>query len=72
MDQDSFVRRLGRNYYPRFHMYIEEKEDQIVFSLHIDQKRPSYQGAHAHNAEYEGEVVKAEIERLKEIIAHNL
>jgi len=38
-----------------------------MFNLHLDQKQPSYAGAHAHNAEYEGEIVEREIERLKQL-----
>ncbi len=64
----SFVRRLGNNFYPRLHLYFEEKDDRIIFNLHLDQKKPSYQGARAHNAEYEGEVVENEIERLKNLL----
>lgn len=67
--QDSFVRRLGSNFYPRLHMYIEQAGGKIIFNLHLDQKQPSYGGAHAHNAEYEGEVVEEEMERLKRLIS---
>ena len=49
-------------------MYIKEQNGRVVFSLHLDQKAPSYAGAHVHNAEYEGEVVEAEIKRLKNFI----
>jgi hypothetical protein len=70
--QDSFVRRLTRAHYPRLHMYIKEQNERVVFSLHLDQKRPSYSGAHAHNAEYEGEVVEDEIKRLKSLVTHNV
>ncbi len=66
--KESFVRRLGRNFYPRFHIYIEKNKDYIVFSLHLDQKRPIYSGAHAHSAEYDGKVVEAEIERLRNLM----
>ena len=66
--QDSFVRRLGSGHYPRLHMYIQESDDKIIFNLHLDQKQASYPGAHAHSAEYEGEVVEGEIERLKGLI----
>jgi len=68
--EDSFVRLLGRNFYPRFHVYIKRQGGNIIFNLHLDQKRPMYPGAHAHNAEYEGEVVEAEIERLKSLQIH--
>ena len=66
--KDSFVRRLGNGFYPRLHMYVSERDDQIIFNLHLDQKQASYAGAHAHNAEYDGEVIEAEIERLRGLI----
>ena len=69
--QDSFVRRLGGNFYPRFHVYPSHMGENVVFNLHLDQKRPSYAGAHAHNGEYEGELVQKEMERLKELIIKN-
>ncbi|MBI4812283.1 hypothetical protein HY798_02430 [Candidatus Falkowbacteria bacterium] len=69
--QESFVRRLGGGFYPRLHMYFENRGEQVIFNLHIDQKQPSYEGASAHNAEYEGEIVEAEIERLKVLTTHN-
>ena len=63
--RDSFVRRLGSYHYPRLHMYVDHNENSYIFNLHLDQKQASYQGSHAHNAEYEGEVVEQEINRLK-------
>jgi len=72
---DSFVRRLGSNFYPRLHMYAEEKGEQIIFNLHLDQKQASYPGAHMHNAEYDGAVVAEEMARLKSLVppsAHRL
>ena len=66
--QDSFVRRLGSNFYPRFHMYFNEDGDKIIFNLHLDQKQASYVGAHKHNAEYGGELVSEEIARLKDLL----
>lgn len=65
---ESFVRRLGQGFYPRLHMYIKKDDDKIIFNLHLDQKQPSYAGVPAHNAEYDGEVVGTEIERLKGLI----
>ncbi|MCK4553533.1 hypothetical protein KAU19_01040 [Candidatus Parcubacteria bacterium] len=66
--KDSFARRLGSGHYPRLHMYIKESDDSIIFDLHLDQKQASYAGAHAHNAEYGGEIVEGEVERLKGLI----
>ena len=69
--KESFVRRLGSGFYPRLHMYAREQGDKIVFDLHLDQKQASYQGSRMHNAEHDGEVVGAEIERLKFLVTHN-
>jgi len=62
---DSYVRRFSREFYPRFHMYFEDLPDRVVFNLHLDQKKASYEGAHMHNAEYDGQAVEDEMERLK-------
>jgi hypothetical protein len=67
--QDSFVRRLGSFHYPRLHLYLEAAGEKIVFNLHLDQKQPSYSGAQAHNAEYEGDIVEAEITRLRQLLS---
>jgi len=63
--QESFVRPLNRGYYPRFHLYLEERNGQAVLNLHLDQKQASYAGAQAHNAEYDGELVEEEMRRIK-------
>jgi hypothetical protein len=68
--QASFARRLSRDFYPRFHIYFTEQkntagEEIVTFNLHLDQKRPGYAGQNRHNAEYDGEVVAREMERLK-------
>jgi len=75
--QPSFARRLTRDFYPRFHVYfLESKNNQgeeiITFNLHLDQKKPGYQGFNRHNAEYEGEVVEREMERLRNLIDKNI
>lgn len=67
-DKESYVRKMTRNHYPRFHVYISEDDEAMFFDLHLDQKEASYPGAHAHNAEYDSEVVEAEIDRLKQLI----
>lgn len=66
----SFARRLGRDFYPRFHIYIDLKYDKegqeyIVFNIHLDQKKPGYEGQKRHNAEYDGNLVEREVSRLK-------
>ena len=71
--QPSFSRRLSRDFYPRFHVYFtldrsDDGEEIITFNLHLDQKRPGYAGRKRHNAEYDGEVVEREMERLKSLL----
>jgi hypothetical protein len=68
--QASFARRLTRDFYPRFHVYFTVATDPqggeaVTFNLHLDQKRPGYEGYSRHNAEYDSEVVERELERLK-------
>jgi hypothetical protein len=69
----SFARRFTRDFYPRFHIYFIEQTASngdvlVTFNLHLDQKRPGYAGQARHNAEYDGEVVEREIERLKSLL----
>lgn len=54
--------------YPRFHLFLKIDDSDFVFNLHLDQKKPSYQGAPAHAGEYEGEIVEKEAERIKGIL----
>lgn len=64
-EQFSCVRPIRSGDYPRFHLFIEEGKDKLKFKLHLDQKRPSYEGSTAHSGEYDGEKVKQEAERIK-------
>lgn len=64
----SFVRPLEQSDYPRFHVYISSQNDELIFNLHLDQKKPIYKGAPAHAGEYEGKVVEDEAERIKQIL----
>ena len=68
---DSFVRRLGRGLYPRFHIYIKDKSNDIILNIHLDHKKPSYPGAPAHSGEYDGDLVEAEVERLRGLVTRN-
>ena len=54
--------------YPRFHIYSKIDNENLIFNLHLDQKRPIYKGVAAHSGEYEGEVVEKEAERIKKIL----
>lgn len=62
--ETSYVRRLASNFYPRFHIYAEEKGEELVIKLHLDQKKPSYVGFTKHSGEYDGPVVEKECDRI--------
>ena len=65
---ESFVRPLERSGYPRFHLYIEENNNELTFNLHLDQKRPIYKGVPAHAGEHEGNVIENEAKRIKQTL----
>ena len=65
----SYQRALARAGYPRFHVYLKELPTYFEVSLHLDQKKPSYDSGHAHSGEYEGELVENEARRITAQIA---
>jgi len=66
--QSSFVRRLGQNFYPRFHCRVFDQGGLVTFTLHLDQRPTRYSGAPAHAAEKDTPAVQQEMERLQEVI----
>ena len=66
----NLVRKIHRDNYPRFHIYLKQQGDNYIFSLHLDQKAPVYkaQGVHAHNGEYFGPVIDEEADRIRGIL----
>ena len=62
------VRPLGGDY-PRFHLYVREEAEKFIFSLHLDQKKPSYGNETAHSGEYEGDIIKDEVYRVANCVA---
>ncbi|MEK7632627.1 MAG: hypothetical protein AAB473_02440 [Patescibacteria group bacterium] len=62
--ESSFVLRLTGEFYPRFHLYVDHKNDEVTFSLHLDQKKPSYGSNHMHSGEYEGPTIEKEMRRI--------
>lgn len=64
----SFGKRLSVNQYPKFHVYARKENGNLVVNLHLDQKRPSYEGYTAHGGEYDGEVLEEEARRIKILI----
>jgi hypothetical protein len=66
--EDSFGRRLSVGQYPKFHVYAHKEGETLIVNLHLDQKKPTYEGSPAHSGEYDGEVVKQEGERIKTLM----
>lgn len=70
----SIVKKLTRNDYPRFHLYVKKASSQVpgaisyLFNLHLDQKKPSYEGSSGHSGEYDGDVIESEAERIKSLL----
>ena len=51
--------------FPRFHLYLKIEDNDFIFNLHLDHKKPIYKGVPAHSAEYSGPLVEKEVERIK-------
>ncbi len=64
----NFIRPTGSGFYPRFHAYLEGRGQKIIFSLHLDQKKPVYHGATAHNADYDDLNVRQEKQRILAVL----
>ncbi len=63
----SYTQRLsGGGDYPRFHVYVnrEEPGELMEITLHLDEKKPSYEGFTAHSGQYDGPLVEQERDRL--------
>ena len=56
--------------YPRFHIYVkvDDVSRETEINLHLDQKKPIYNGTTAHSGEYEGGLVEEEAARIKQIL----
>ena len=67
-NEHIMVRPLESGGYPRFHLFLKIESDNFIFSLHLDQKRPVYKGTISHSADYQGEIIEAEMERIKDIL----
>ena len=68
MGKTSYAKRIHRDFYPRFHVYFQVEDEFVVFNLHLDQKRPIYEGVTAHSGEYDGEVVEREAARITKFL----
>jgi len=55
--------------YPRFHLFLKIKNKSLIFSLHLDQKKPIYKGTTTHSGEYNSEIVKEEAKRIDKLLS---
>lgn len=68
--ESSYQRRLGRLVYPRFHVYVnQDSSDLLVLNIHVDMKKTSYEGSHAHSGEYDGPLLEEEAARIQQYIS---
>ena len=67
--QLSYVKRLSNMTYPRWHAYVEDRNDGMQINLHLDQKQASYASGPAHGGEYEGPLVEREMTRIMDSVA---
>lgn len=68
----SYAKRLGPDFYPRLHLYVNENENSYTFNLHLDQKKASYRGQSAHSGEYNSDLVAKELAIIKEALANGI
>lgn len=68
----SFIKRAGLDEYPHYHIYVKSEGDNMILNMHLDQKKPSYEGASAHSADYNGELIEKEMERIKQFISSSV
>lgn len=69
MKQVSYMKRARMSdMFPRYHVYIEERGEEVILDLHLDQKRPSYEGTSMHAGEYDGTAVERESARIQSFI----
>ncbi len=66
--EHAFVRPVSGRDFPRYHLYVTEEKERFIFNLHLDQKKPVYEGVSAHSGEYDGEVITEEAQRIWAIL----
>ena len=65
----SFVKKLRGDHYPRFHVYINKEAPGLLqLNMHLDMKKPTYEGFTAHSGEYSGPLVEQEAARIQKTL----
>ena len=65
---ESFVRRLGADKFPRFHVYFKDLPDKFEIAIHLDQKGACHTGQTAHSGDYDGQNLQEEKLRIKNLL----
>lgn len=66
----SFIRRLGRSYYPRFHVKTRREAGRaLIIDLHLDARRPMHRPGIRCYEDEESQVVQAEAARIQSLLA---
>ena len=65
---ESFARRLSGGEFPRFHIYLKDKDGKVDINLHLDQKGACYDKQTAHSGEYDTEILEQEKQRIINLI----
>lgn len=68
-EESSFIRPLAAAGYPRFHMYVRLRGEDLEISFHLDQKKETYGDDTRHHGEYEESgALKQEADRIKSFL----
>ncbi|MBT4849842.1 hypothetical protein HON36_03245 [Candidatus Parcubacteria bacterium] len=63
-NKDSYAKRLSNGEFPRFHVYLNQRDEGLQVSIHLDQKAACYESHTAHSGDYDGELLEQEKQRI--------
>ena len=67
-DKYSYIRKISRAFYPRFHIHLfKDTADNIHVDLHLDARKPLHKKV-ARCSENDSEVVIVESERIENML----
>ena len=68
-DEMSFIRPLAQAGYPRFHIYAQVKNFDLIINIHLDQKKETYGKNTRHHGEYTNEgALEKEVKRILSLL----
>ena len=66
--ENSYIRRLGAGYYPRFHVKIKRAGIAVIIDLHLDARRPMHKKGIRSFEDSESDIVIREAQRISNIV----